>query len=92
MPRGKAAKAITLRPRAAGGEPRTVELTAAEFLLLRRIAETQTQVKDCGEKPFARLKARGLVTHKFQQDRGGWPLAYAQLTADGEQALALEFA
>jgi len=65
----------------------TVDLTVADFLVLQRINDGNQEIRNI-EKPYARLKARGLVTHQFASDRHGFPIALARLTQAGEQALA----
>ena len=65
----------------------TVDLTLADFLALQRINDGNQEIRNI-EKQYARLKARGLVTHQFASDRHGFPIALARLTQAGEQALA----
>jgi hypothetical protein len=78
---------IRLRGAAAGAH-RTIDMLPKDFAALRRIHENQMEIRNC-EPEYKRLRARGLVTHRFIYD-DGFPRAIAALTADGEQALTLE--
>jgi hypothetical protein len=85
--RGVKADARLVKIRTPTGDT-TVDLTVADFLMLRRINDGQNaEIKNI-EKHYTRLKARGLVTHEFSSDRSGFPIALARLTQAGQQALA----
>lgn len=85
MAKGKA-DARVVKIRSPAGDT-TVDLTVADFLVLRRINDGNLEIRTIG-KPYVRLKARRLVTHEFATDQHGFPIALARLTQAGEQALA----
>ena len=69
---------------------RTVYLTMNDFVVLKHMAAGAMQVKHC-EKDFCRLRAMGLVKHRWDESQD-WPVALVELTPAGNQALAQEFA
>lgn len=87
MPRGATGRAVHIR-RTDAQEDRTVTLTQSDFSFLRRVTVGNVQIKQ-DEKLYRRMLALGLVTHRFDKNRD-WPIAIADLTAEGRQALAQE--
>lgn len=67
----------------------TINLTQADFAALKWFANGRMEVKH-SQKEFKRLVGLGLVKHRFDY-ANGWPIARAELTGFGEQALAQEF-
>jgi hypothetical protein len=67
----------------------TINLTVDDFRALKSFAGGRMEVKHA-QKEFKRLGSLGLVKHRFDYDNG-WPIARAELTKFGEQALAQEF-
>jgi hypothetical protein len=65
----------------------TIDLTPDDFRILQAMAGGRMQVKHC-EKEFSRMRALGLVKHRFVSPAGeGWPVALVELTPQGNQAL-----
>ena len=68
-----------------------VELTLLDFAALKQINLGSVEIKH-REKEYRRLVAMRLVTHRFEYPPdGGFPMAMAELTPLGKQALAQEF-
>jgi hypothetical protein len=68
---------------------RTVDLRPGDFLILRKVSGGMMEIKHF-ELDYRRLMKAGLVRHRFGRDKGDWPIARAELTDDGKQALAAD--
>ena len=78
---------VTVKLRGRNGAPdREIELIREDFAALRQIATQAPEIRHI-ERAFRRLQARRLAGHVFRLDDVGFPHAFAELTADGEQAL-----
>lgn len=89
MAKAPPGRAVHIRRRGASADT-AIMLTQADFLYLRQVTIGNVQVKH-NEKAYARMQRLGLVAHRFTNpEDGGWPLALADLTAEGRQALTQE--